>query len=281
MELLTHPPQAAIWSAEQRRGGRRTGFVPTMGALHTGHIALVRAAREHCDRVVASIFVNPLQFNDKQDLTNYPRSPQADRRMLQDAGCDMLFMPEAGELFYDFSAKEYDLGGLDRVMEGASRPGHFQGVVNVVERLFHYVRPDMAFFGEKDRQQLAVINHVAASLHWPIHIIPHPIVRAADGLALSSRNQRLSPEQRQLAPLLHKALVAVRSAAFLRSVEEARHAGLRVLAGAEEIMLDYLTIARPADLQPLESWDGVEKAVALIAAQVGPVRLIDNIELLR
>lgn len=250
-----------------------------MGALHAGHIALVKAARERCDRVVASVFVNPLQFNDKQDLIHYPRRPEEDGRMLQEAGCDMLFMPKAEDLFSGFSPHEYDLNGLDRVMEGASRPGHFQGVVNVVERLFHYVRPDMAFFGEKDRQQLAVINHVATARHWPVRIIPHPIVRAEDGLALSSRNQRLSPEQRQLAPLLFQALQAVRSAAFRRSVDDARQAGLRVLAGAGEVQLDYLTIARPENLQPLATWEGVDKAVAFIAAQVGPVRLIDNMEL--
>lgn len=201
--------------------------------------------------------------------------------MLQEAGCDLLFIPGAEDLFAEFTPKDYDLGGLDRVMEGTSRPGHFKGVVNVVERLFHYVRPDLAFFGEKDRQQLSIIGQVAASLHWPVLIIPQPIVRAGDGLALSSRNQRLSPEQRQLAPLLHQALLAVRSAAFRRSVDEARNCGLRVLAGADDIVLDYLTIARPDNLQALDNWDGVEKAVALLAAQVGPVRLIDNIELVR
>jgi pantoate--beta-alanine ligase len=281
LELLTHPLQAAIWSADQRRGGRRTGFVPTMGALHAGHLALVSAARKHCDRVVASIFVNPLQFNDQQDLERYPRRPEEDRQMLLEAGCDMVFMPDAGELYENFLPIAYDLNGLDKVMEGASRPGHFRGVVNVVERLFHYVRPDLAIFGEKDRQQLAVIQHVASARHWPVRIIPHPIVRAQDGLALSSRNQRLSPEQRQIAPLLHQALQAVRAAAFRLNVEDSRHAGLRVLAGAEEIQLDYLTIAHPENLRPLASWEGTDRAVAFIAAQLGPVRLIDNIELVR
>lgn len=250
-----------------------------MGALHAGHIALVRAVRDHCDSVVASVFVNPLQFNDKRDLAHYPRRPEADRLLLQEAGCDMLFMPEAAELFGDFTPVEHDLMGLDNVMEGASRPGHFQGVVNVVERLFHYVRPEVALFGDKDRQQLAVLNHVARTLHWPEQILGHPTVRAGDGLALSSRNQRLSPENRQVAPLLYKALLAVQAAAFRTSVEEARQQGMAVLAGVEDITLDYLTIARPDSLLPLETWDGTEEAVAFIAAQVGPVRLIDNITL--
>jgi pantoate--beta-alanine ligase len=228
-----------------------------------------------------SVFVNPLQFNDPKDLQHYPRQPEEDLRLLATAGCDMVLMPEAAELFQDHVPREYDLGGLDTVMEGASRPGHFQGVANVVERLFHYVRPDSALFGEKDRQQLAVLRHVAAARHWPVRILGHPIVRAADGLALSSRNQRLSPAERALAPVLYKALLAVRSASFHGPVEEARMAGLAVLDGVEGIRLDYLCIADPATLQPLASWAGHSEAVALIAAQVGPVRLIDNITLRR
>ncbi len=252
-----------------------------MGALHQGHLALVRAACARCESVAASVFVNPLQFNDKQDLARYPRSPEQDLEMLKTAGCDMVFMPEADDLFLDFQAKEYDLGGLDRVMEGASRPGHFQGVANVVERLFHYVRPDVAIFGEKDRQQLAVIEHLATTLLWPEQIIGYPIVRAADGLALSSRNQRLSAEERQLAPLLFKVLQAVQDNAFHGTVEDARAAGLALLAGSVEIGLDYLIIAHPNTLLPLLRWEDAERPVAFIAAQVGPVRLIDNITLHR
>ena len=252
-----------------------------MGALHAGHLELVREARSHGDAVAVSIFVNPLQFNNKDDLARYPRHPEEDQRMLREVGADMLLMPENGTLFRNFTPREYDLKGLDNLMEGASRPGHFQGVVNVVERLFHYVRPDVALFGEKDRQQLAVIRHAATHLRWPVKIIGHPTVRDADGLALSSRNQRLSPAERQLAPVLYRALNAIKDSAFNVSVKDALAAGRQVLAEAPSIEVDYLTLVHPATLQPLESWEGVLEAVALIAAQVGPVRLIDNITISR
>lgn len=252
-----------------------------MGALHEGHLALVRHAHEHADTVVASIFVNPLQFNDKKDLERYPRDPEEDRRMLKEVGCEMVLAPVAEELFNDFTPKKYDLDGLDTILEGASRPGHFQGVVNVVERLFHYVRPDLALFGEKDRQQLAVIHHVTARLRWPVEIIAHPIVRAEDGLALSSRNQRLSAEEREMAPVLYRALQAVQEAAFKSPVKDALQAGLQMLAETPSVQLDYLQVAHPDTLQPLKNWDEAPEATALIAAQVGPVRLIDNITLRR
>jgi pantoate--beta-alanine ligase len=281
LRALHSPRLAADWSALQRRKGRKIGFVPTMGALHSGHIALVGAARAECDAVAVSIFVNPLQFNDKEDLARYPRHPEEDQRLLQEADCDMVLMPGPDELFGDFDPLHYELGGLDGFLEGASRPGHFQGVVNVVERLFHYVRPDVAYFGEKDRQQLAIIQHVAKQLHWPVEIRPHAILRAQDGLALSSRNQRLSPDQREEAPVLYHALLAIADISFKRPVAEALQAGLAVLAGRPGVRLDYLTIADTETLLPLESWTGKEEAVALIAAQVGPVRLIDNITLHR
>jgi pantoate--beta-alanine ligase len=281
LRALNLPHHAAEWSARQRRQGRRVGFVPTMGALHPGHIALVNAAREECEAVAVSIFVNPLQFDDKDDLARYPRQPGEDERMLRETGCDMVFMPEAGNLFQHFIPEQYDLGGLDLVLEGASRPGHFQGVVNVVERLFHYVRPDTAFFGEKDRQQLAVIRHVANRLHWPTVIRMHRTVRADDGLALSSRNQRLSSEERALAPALYRSLQAVRQMAFTGSLRQAREAGLNVLRQAPSITLDYLAIVHPDTLLPMPDWDGLHEAVAMIAARVGPVRLIDNITLHR
>lgn len=201
--------------------------------------------------------------------------------MLEEVGCDMVFSPVAEELFQGFTPKDHELGGLDMLMEGASRPGHFQGVVNVVERLLHYVRPDMALFGEKDRQQLAVIRHVTTGLRWPVQIIAHPIVRAEDGLALSSRNQRLSAEEREMAPVLYRALRAVQDAAFELPVAEAVQAGLHVLAERPTVQLDYLQVAQPDTLQPLKNWDEAPEAVALIAAQVGPVRLIDNITLHR
>lgn len=248
-----------------------------MGALHEGHLALVRKARSHAEAVAVSIFVNPLQFNHADDLARYPRSPQEDQCLLREVGADMLLIPEASSLFNHFTPAEYDLNGMDTLLEGASRPGHFQGVVNVVERLFHYVRPDVALFGEKDRQQLAVIRHAAERLRWPVRIFGHPTLRDPDGLALSSRNLRLSPADRRLAPLLHRALREVEAKAFAGSVKDALEAGRAAIAKEPAIELDYLSLAHPGTLLPLVSWDGVEEAVVLIAAQVGSVRLIDNL----
>ncbi len=279
--LIENCSDTATWSAQQRRKGLTIGFVPTMGALHEGHIALVKAARQRCGAVAASVFVNPLQFNNAEDLKHYPRQIEKDRRMLEEAGCDMVFAPTAEGIFADFQTRTYDLGELDLVLEGRSRPGHLQGVVNVVERLFHYVRPDVAFFGEKDRQQLAVIRHVARQQHWPEEIMGCPTLRAADGLALSSRNQRLSEQERAIAPVLFRSLQAIAAKAFHEPVEASLRAGSGVLASEPSVQLDYLSIAHPETLQPLSDWGDLQEAVALIAARIGSVRLIDNITLRR
>lgn len=271
----------AQWSAGMRRKGASIGFVPTMGALHQGHLDLVRRALEECGAVACSIFVNPLQFNDIRDLEAYPRQLEEDRELLLRAGCHALFIPTKEELFAGFEVANYDLGGMDAHWEGPSRPGHFQGVVNVVERLFHYVRPDLAFFGEKDRQQLTILRHAAGQQRWPVRIVPCPTVRTADGLALSSRNARLSPSGREQATVLHRALQAVGRAAFRVPVENALSAGLKVLAGEPAFELDYLGVAHPDTLAPIDEWDGLEQAVALVAGWVEGVRLIDNITLSR
>ena len=252
-----------------------------MGALHEGHLALVRQAKTQCAVVAASVYVNPLQFNNKEDLAMYPRHPANDARMLEEAGCDMLLMPEGNELLQHLPAIQFDLGALGTVLEGAYRPGHFTGVVQVVERLFHFVRPDMAFFGEKDRQQLAVVRSAAKQLHWPERIIGCPTVRAADGLALSSRNARLDDRERKEASVLYQALQAIASAAFNVPVEEALERGQALLAQVSDVKPDYLSIAHPETLQPLLKWNGLEQAVALVAAHLGPVRLIDNITLVK
>lgn len=281
MRFIQEAPAAAAWSAAMRRESRSVGFVPTMGALHEGHLALVARAKAECGAVCASIFVNPLQFNNPEDLLHYPRQLEQDRLLLAEAGCAMLFAPDEASIYRDHTPRTFHLGGLDEVMEGASRPGHFQGVVNVVERLFHYVRPDAAYFGEKDRQQLAVISHVARTLRWPERIVPCETLRAIDGLALSSRNQRLSPEERAIAPVIHRSLRAVQEVSFRLTVEEGMAAGKRVLASEPAVRLDYLAIADPLNLRPLEDWGDRTEAVALIAAWLGPVRLIDNITLRR
>ena len=271
----------AEWSAKARREGRSVGFVPTMGALHEGHLDLIKRARQTHSAVACSIFVNPLQFNNLDDLERYPRQLEKDSALLQEAGCDALFAPRAETLFADLQELEYDLGGLDGYWEGPSRPGHFLGVVNVVERLFHFARPDEAFFGEKDRQQLTILRYMARQERWPVRIIGCPTVRAADGLALSSRNARLSPQERRTATILYQALTKAGSMAFRHNVAQVTGAALETLGKEPDVELDYFGIADYDTLEPLKEWGDRDQAVALIAAQVGPVRLIDNITLVR
>lgn len=281
MDLIIEPTAVARWSAACRREHGRVGLVPTMGALHAGHMALVNRALTAGGQVVCSIFVNPLQFNDPQDLAKYPRQLEKDMALLEAAGCHAVFAPQAEAIFHGHVPVVYDLGVLDHHWEGPSRPGHFQGMVNVVERLFHYARPDRAYFGEKDRQQLAIIRHVAKALHWPEEIVPCPTLREADGLAMSSRNARLSPAERAMAPVLYKALQAMQEVAFIATPEEVVAQGRAMLGTSPAVELDYLGIAREDELSPVAQWDGLDRAVALIAARVGPVRLIDNITLER
>lgn len=269
----------AEWSARARREGRSVGFVPTMGALHEGHLDLIARARKDHAKVVCSIFVNPLQFNNLEDLERYPRQLEQDSKLLDEAGCDALFAPQAETLFADLQPHTYDLCRLDSHWEGPSRPGHFQGVVNVVERLFHFVRPDEAFFGEKDRQQLTLLRHIARQEHWPERIVGCPTVRAVDGLALSSRNARLSPAERQKATVLFKALTVAGAMAFRHTVQEVEEAVRETVANEPAVQLDYFGIADHDTLEPLMDWGDRDLAVALIAAQVGPVRLIDNLTL--
>jgi pantoate--beta-alanine ligase len=278
MRIHTLPTAMAAWSAGIRRTGGTVGFVPTMGALHAGHLALVRQALADGHHVVCSIYVNPLQFNDPKDLAAYPRQEEQDLALLGEAGCHAVFVPAQGSLFQGIEPRAYDLGGLDARWEGLSRPGHFQGVVNVVERLFHFVRPHAAYFGEKDRQQLAIIRHAARTLHWPERIVGCPTVREADGLAMSSRNARLGPDERRQAAVLHRALTAAaESLARGESLHHARQQALDTVATEPAVRLDHLGFADPDSLQPVDEPSGTQELVALIAAWVGPVRLIDNV----
>lgn len=277
MQVIIDPMAMARWSAEQRALGHRIGFVPTMGALHNGHLALVRQAREACDVVVVSIFVNPLQFTDPEDLRRYPRRQKEDAELLTQEGCAVLFTPTEHGIYAGHSPRKYPLGGLDEVLEGVSRPGHFQGMVNVVERLFHYVRPDEAFFGEKDRQQLTIVQHMAASFRWPERITPGPTVREDDGLAMSSRNVRLTPEHRAIAPLLYAGLVRVQELAFKQPWSGCKRSALELLAQEPAIQVDYLRIVHPSTLADLSDEERPETVLVLVAATLGAVRLIDNI----
>lgn len=259
-----------------RRDGHRVGFVPTMGALHEGHLSLVRLARRHAGRIVASIFVNPAQFGPQEDLASYPRSPERDAALLAGCGCDLLFLPEVATIYPPGHATFLEPGGPAEGLEGAVRPGHFRGVATVVAQLFNLVRPDVAVFGEKDAQQLAVVRRLVRDLHFPLEIVAAPTVREADGLAMSSRNVYLGPQERRAAAVLFRALEAAR-----RAVDEGERCGdavrrilAQTLAGEPLARVDYAEAVDGESFRPLTTLAG--RVVLPLAVRIGATRLIDN-----
>lgn len=276
MKILRSVADLRHATADWRRAGQTVGVVPTMGALHDGHLALVGRARADCDRVIATIFVNPKQFNSAEDLAKYPRTEETDAEKLRAAQVDVLFAPAADEVYPGGFATAVSVSaGLTGVLEGAFRPGHFDGMATVVTKLFLMTQADRAYFGEKDWQQLQVVRRMVADLNIPVSVIPCATHREADGLAMSSRNVRLSPEGRARAPALFAAMT--RAAAALRA-----GAGPEALATAEAEVLaagftsvDYLTLAGAEDLQPMTLLDRPGRLLA--AAWLDGVRLIDNI----
>lgn len=254
-----------------KRTGLRVGFVPTMGFLHEGHLSLMRIARERCDHLVASIYVNPLQFGPNEDLDDYPRDLERDTAMCESVGVDTLFVPPV--LYDPDHSTSVRVEGLTTGLCGASRPGHFDGVTTVVARLFGIVQPDVAVFGEKDYQQLAVIRRMVRDLSLPIEVVGGPLIRDADGLALSSRNKYLNERARTRALTLHTALFAMRESKS-PAVADRLLIGHRILSADS---IDYLSVVHPSTLEPLETIDG--PARALVAARIGATRLIDNIGL--
>ncbi|MFT3755889.1 MAG: pantoate--beta-alanine ligase [Pseudoxanthomonas sp.] len=261
-----------------KREGHRVGFVPTMGNLHAGHYSLVMLARQYADRVVSSVFVNPTQFGPSEDFTRYPRTVEADRTGLDDAGCDVLWLPTV-ESMYPFGielASKVHVPGVSGVLEGQCRPGHFDGVCTVVGRLFNQVQPDVAAFGKKDYQQLAVIRQLVTDLAFPIEILAGNIVREADGLAMSSRNQYLGAEERPVAAEIRKTLIDLRDGILAGKPRlEVEAAAARRLTDAGYVV-DYTVVRRPDLSEPVDGEKGAK--VALIAAKLGRTRLIDNLE---
>ena len=254
------------------------GFVPTMGALHAGHRSLVERARRENATVVVSVFVNPTQFNDKNDLRHYPRTPEADARLLERAGADFVLMPSVEEIYPEPDGRQFDFGQIDKVMEGATRPGHFNGVAQVVSRLFDIVRPARAYFGEKDFQQIAVVKAMVDQLSLPVEIVECEIVRGEDGLALSSRNSYLSDHERQQALAIHAALRAGNEAAEAgASAVEVHVTALSTIAEADGVVLDYLLLVDPDTFEELPP-DATGRGMLVAAAKVGTTRLIDNME---
>lgn len=255
------------------------GFVPTMGALHAGHRSLVERARRECRTVVVSVFVNPTQFNDKNDLRNYPRTPEADSKLLEEAGADYVLMPSVEEIYPTPDTRQFDFGLIDKVMEGATRPGHFNGVGQVVSRLFEIVQPAKAYFGEKDFQQVAVIKSLVAQLDMPVEIVECPIVREADGLALSSRNMLLTPDHRKAAPHIYEVLSQCAAKAQTMSPAELQAWVAAEVEREELLKVIYFDSVDAATMQSVGTWDESERVQGCIAVQAGEIRLIDNIRI--
>jgi len=277
-----------------RNQKKTIGFVPTMGALHLGHISLISQAKADCDVVVCSIFVNPTQFNDLSDLDKYPRTLDADCQLLEKVGCDILFSPEVTEIYTPAElelkrlkiedkswtmGKSVDFGKLEKVMEGAQRPGHFNGVAQVVSKLFRIVEPNKAYFGQKDFQQLAIIRSMTKQLEMPIQIIACDILREPNGLAMSSRNERLTKEERALASVISKTLFKIKENYLSKSVADIKQEAMQQIQTEPLITIEYIEISDADTLQAIIDLKQSKSAVVCIAVQLGSVRLIDNVVL--
>jgi pantoate--beta-alanine ligase len=277
---LTHTiseTRAAI--QKQIAGGKTIGFVPTMGALHEGHLKLIRQAAIENDFVAVSIFVNPIQFNNPEDLAKYPRTLEADIQKLEGTGCKLVFAPSAKEMYPEPDLTEFDFGQLDKVMEGKFRPGHFRGVAVVVKKLLEIVTPHKAYFGEKDYQQLTILKKMVRQLQMPVEIIACPIVREPDGLAMSSRNARLTDEERAEATAIYKALSGIKENYSWFTPGGVKQLVTGTIQESAYFRVEYVDVVDTKTLQPFEDWPDAEHAVVCVAAFIGQVRLIDNIVL--
>jgi len=270
----------------KRKEGKSVGFVPTMGALHPGHLSLIHRAKVENDFVVCSIFVNPVQFNNKEDLEKYPRTFDADYRLLESEGCDLIFAPEVNEMYPNNNEPlpVYDLNGLDKPMEGEFRPGHFQGVCVIVHKLLNIINPIRAYFGEKDFQQLAIIRHMAQSHKPDVYIVGCTIIRDSDGLAMSSRNMRLSESQRRVAPMIYKTLQQAKLKIETSKEIELTPTLLKrwifdQISSSAPLKPEYVEVVNMNTLQPVNDWNGSKELIVCVAVYDGSVRLIDNIVL--
>ena len=279
MLILTSAAEVTAVSKEAHRTGKRVGFIPTMGALHAGHLSLVRTARAQTDVVIASVFVNPRQFAPNEDFSRYPRDPEKDAALLAAEKTDYLFLPSVEEMYSAGATSWVSVEGLSDKLDGRSRPGHFHGVTTVVAKLFNIVQPDMAFFGQKDAAQVAIVSKMVDDLNFDVRIVVCPIVREADGLAMSSRNAYLTPEQRKHALVLYRSLMRVQMLADRgeRSASRLKVAGEQVMAEEPAVKLDYFEIVDRCTLEPVADICG--GALVAVAAYVGSTRLIDNIVL--
>lgn len=278
MKIVSSIKDLKNFLALEREKGKKIGLVPTMGALHAGHISLVKRCVAENDICVVSDFVNPTQFNDKHDLETYPRTLEADCALLEPVGCDYVFAPSVAEMYPEPDTRIFDLGPVAAVMEGPRRPGHFNGVAQIVSKLFYIVEPDNAYFGEKDFQQIAVIREMVRQLNLPVHIVDCPIQREADGLALSSRNTRLTPEQRQKAPVIARTLKESTTFVPAKSVQEVIDFVVNTINQVPEMKVEYFEIVDGHTMQSIKNWSDTTYPVGCITVYCGEVRLIDNIK---
>lgn len=279
LKIVTKRHELKALTESVKNSGKTLGFVPTMGALHRGHLQLIDYAAQYTDVTVCSIFVNPTQFNDPEDFKKYPRNIEKDTHLLRSVSCHILYAPEAEDVYHTDSplTENFDFGTLETVMEGKYRPGHFKGVATVVKRLFELVEPHQAFFGLKDYQQFCIISQMAKQLNLPIEIKGMETVRESDGLAMSSRNVLLTADHRAMAPVIFKTLSDIKVLALQRNVSELKVLVEDIFSRIPDVKLDYFEIADAATLQPLVKVTPGIKARAFIAAFFGKVRLIDNI----
>ncbi|HPD95307.1 MAG: pantoate--beta-alanine ligase [Bacteroidales bacterium] len=277
MKVLTTVNEVKNIVNKLKKEGKQIGFVPTMGALHQGHISLVEKAVKENDVAIVSVFVNPTQFNDKNDLKNYPRTPEKDTNLLDNAGVKFVFMPSETEMYPEPDTRIFDFGMLDKVMEGKFRPGHFNGVAQVVSKFFQIVQPDRAYFGQKDFQQLTIIRKMVKLLNLNVEIVGCPIVRGTDGLALSSRNKLLSEAHREAAPSIYKTLSESRNLTVTFNVKDLTDWVISTINKNPLLKVEYYEIVNAETLEPINNWNDAKHVVGCITVWAGNVRLIDNI----
>lgn len=277
MELIETSEVLKERVSARRKQGEIIGFVPTMGALHEGHLSLVKKAGQACDVVVVSIFVNPNQFNDPGDLERYPRDLESDMDKLKATPCELLFVPSVEEVYPEPDTRVFDFGQLDKAMEGKHRPGHFNGVAQVVSRLFNIVQPDKAYFGQKDFQQLAIIRDMVRQLNLGTDVVAGSIIREPDGLAMSSRNLLLTEKQRKSAPLIANTLFESCNFVDVKNVGEVQKIVIEKINSNPDLDVEYFEIVDGYSLQPVDNWTESDYIVGCIAVYAGEVRLIDNV----
>ncbi len=268
--------EAKEYISLQKLNNKTIGFVPTMGALHQGHISLIDASKKVCDITVCSIFVNPTQFNNASDLTHYPRTPSTDIQLLKDAGCDVLYMPEVKDIYPETDTRQFDFGYLDTILEAEHRPGHYNGVGQVVSILLEGIRPHKAFFGSKDYQQVMVVKSLVKQLKLDVDIISCPILREEDGLAMSSRNMLLTSEERKTATLVPKLMQQAKALVIEQGILAAKAFVTNEISKVSIMKLDYYEVCHTETLEPLTQLKPNQEAISLIAVFVGNIRLIDN-----